>query len=167
MSNAADKDWKGLITPRLSKDEWPEGTLERMNFRIIQLLSELRVLSGVPFFPSPVAGAHVRESGNSRHSTKEGLRLSDATDFFCAWEGAEIVLRKAKRIYGIGGIGIYTDAIFRDSSEGTWCLFHIDARPERLEWVGWRESVKHKTQYVYSHTNPREYHRILAERARW
>lgn len=165
MSNAFDARWEGKITPRLQKGEWPDGALARMNIRIIELMSELRERSGVAMFPSPVLGAHVRDSGSSRHAT-EG-RLSDATDFFCSWEGASRVLQEARRIYGIGGIGIYTDMIFRGQPEGVWCMFHIDARPERLEWVGWRESGKHTTQYVYFNSDPAGYHKVLAERARW
>lgn len=167
MTVASKVEWEGRITPRISKEEFPAGVLDKMNLRIIELMSDLRERSGVAMFPSPEAGAHVREIGNSRHSTKEGTRLSDAVDFFCSWEGAARVLQETRRIYGIGGIGIYTDMIFRGQPEGVWCMFHIDARPERLEWVGWRESQKHKTQYVYFNSDPAGYHKVLAERARW
>jgi hypothetical protein len=163
MTPASAIDWS--LIHRLSPDEWPDGVLERMDGRVIQALGLIR--SQIPdsheIIPSPVPGAHVRDTGTSRHSTA-GNRLSDATDVFMAWPHVWAALQIARRTAWIGGIGLYTDMMLR-GREGDYAMLHIDLRPQRLEWVAWRKSRNHPTQYVYLHADPLKYHRIIGNRA--
>lgn len=163
---AAELNWSNIR--RLSPTEWPRGVLEHMGARVILALSDAR--DALPpshaFMPSPVVGGHVRTTGNTanRHYAGNG-RLSDATDFFVAWPHAWDVLTELQRHPNIGGIGIYTDMMLR-GVPGDYCMFHIDMRPNRLLWVGWRESREQPTQYVYHNSAPRMYHRLLYERGK-
>ena len=169
MINALSLDWDKEITPRIRQHEFPAGVLEHMDANVILALSDIRTEVGRPLLPSPVFGAHVRHSvTGSRHSTRDGQRLSDATDFFVAWEDAWAYLETAERHPNINGIGIYTDMLFRDGPEGTWAMIHIDCRPENLkaDWVGWRESRFHKMTYVSKQNNLAKYNRILNTRGK-
>lgn len=163
---ASDLDWGEV--PNFSLHEWPSGVLDQMDARVIRALANARLAlpPSHKLNPSPVAAAHVRATGASRHSTQGGHRLSDATDFFCDWAHASRTLQSLRRTPEIGGIGIYTDMIF-SGKEGDRCMFHIDCRPERLEWVGWRQSRRDPINYVYLAGDPIEYHLVLAERGRW
>jgi len=138
-----------------------------MDKSIINTLSKARnVLPSLySFYPSPVYGAHVRTVGTSRHSTQGGERLSDATDFFVEWKHAWKALEELRRIPEIGGLGIYTDMMFK-GVEGDYCMFHIDNRPERIEWVSWRTDRNDSNKYVYLHSDPIMYHNILVDRAK-
>jgi len=150
-----------------SRNEWPEGTLESMDASIIYTISEIR--ASLPrshaFTPSPVARAHVRDSGTSRHSTNNGTRLSDATDFFVKWEHAWDTWNAILAHPKVGGAGIYTDMMLK-GKEGDYCMFHIDNRPERLVWVSWRRNRHDKNKYVYLTKDPLGYHKIIAERGK-
>lgn len=165
--NANELDWGAAITPNIGKAEFPAGVLASMSAGVVLALSDLRKTVGKSLFPSPVYAAHVRHtSGNSRHETKGGTRLSDATDFFCSWDAAPAYLEAAKAHPGIGAVGIYTDMVFRGSYEGDYAMLHIDMRErdETLVWVGWRESRRHPTQYVYQYRQPDQYANILRAR---
>lgn len=151
----------GLHSPHISADEFPPGVIEQMDPRILAALSDLRNEVGLPLYPSPVYGAHIRERGTSRHSV-EGGRLSDATDFFCRWDAAWKYLDAARRHPDIGGIGIYTHTIYRAALPGDWAMMHIDLRPDTLEWV----CHQRPGIYVYLQSEPLKYHRILGEFAR-
>jgi hypothetical protein len=150
-----------------SKSEWPENTLDCMDANIIYTLADVR--EALPeshgFYPSPVTRAHVRIRGSSRHSINEGLRLSDATDFFVEWKYAWDAWNEILRNPEIGGAGIYTDMMFK-GTEGDYCMFHIDTRPQRIVWMSWREDRHHKNKYVYLTRDPLEYHRLLAGRGK-
>lgn len=160
---ASDLNWAEV--PNFGAREWPSGVLDQMSAGVIRALANARqTLPGSHRIdPSPVAGAHVRPTGSSRHSTRGGARLSDATDFYTDWDYAAAVLAALRRVPEIGGIGIYTDMMW-SGQEGDRAMFHIDTRPDRLEWVGWRESRRDPIQYVYLHRDPERYHQIIAMR---
>jgi hypothetical protein len=169
MTNALSLDWAKDITPRIAQSEFPAGVLEHMDANVLLALSDLRTTVGKPLMPSPVFGAHVRHSSSgSRHATRDGRRLSDATDFFIAWEDAHAYMEAAEAHPNINGIGIYTDMLFRNGPEGTWAMMHIDCRPANLkaDWVAWRESRFHKLVYVSKQRNLAEYNRILNTRGK-
>ena len=159
---ASELNWQEI--PNFSPGEWPAGVLEQMDARVIQVLAAVR--QRLPrthrMDPSPVPGAHVRATGTSRHSTQGG-RLSDATDFFMDWQHAWDALIALQAEPRIGGLGIYTDMMW-SGREGDRCMFHIDTRPERVEWVAWRVSRDTPTVYVNKARDPLEYHRIIASR---
>ena len=164
---AADMNWDRDVHHRLSPHEWPDGALEWMAPRVILELSSLRKQAGVPMYPSPVLGAHVRHrtrraGDGDRHATDNGSRLSDATDFFVRWGDAPAVYRLAQAIPGIRGIGIY-DAMMLRGTPGDFCMFHIDAPDEhagRALWVGHgREPV----EYVSQATQPGRYYALLSQ----
>jgi hypothetical protein len=138
-----------------------------MDARVIMALIDAReaLPASHAFTPSPVPEGHVRLTGNpaSRHYAGNG-RLSDATDFFVAWPHAWDVLTELQGQH-YGGIGIYTDMMLR-GVPGDYCMFHIDLRPNRLLWVGWRDGRDQPTQYVYHNRDPLTYHRLLAERGK-
>ena len=167
---ASALDWGRDVTHRISPNEFPAGVLDHMDAQVILVLSDLREDVGLPLMPSPIYGAHVRQTGGSRHSIDGGSRLSDATDFFCSWGAAWKYLDAARRHPQIGGIGIYTDMLFNPRgltpNEGDWAMIHIDLRPAHLEWVGWREDRNSKLKYVSLQNDPLDYHRILAERGK-
>lgn len=166
MTTAAEL-FQQQAVPFFTEDEWPAGVLENMNATVILALSKARqaVPASHRMDPSPVPGSHVRKSGTSRHSTFGG-RLSDATDFFTDWAHAWDVHAALQRIPEIGGIGFYTDMMYR-GTEGDRAMFHIDTRPERLNWVGWRTDRHSPTVYVYQHRDPLRYHHILATRGKY
>ena len=91
--------------------------------------------------PSPLAEAHVREEGESRHSTKRGTRLSDATDLFIDNSQAANMWRWAQQVTDIGGFGMYFD-----TNPST--MIHIDTRPDRLLWI------RVGGAYIYEHRDP-------------
>lgn len=167
--SAISLDWKSKVTPRISQHEFPSGVLEHLDAGVVLALSHLRTTVGKPLYPSPIYGAHVRHRvSNSRHSTRDGRRLADATDFFVAWEDAWAYLEAAELHPEVNGVGIYTDMLFRSGPEGTWAMIHIDTRPaeRKLDWVGWRENKFHKLKYVYKQHDVAEYNRILNTRGK-
>ena len=124
--------------PQFSPSEWPDNVTDQMSPVLFHNgLFPLRQLSGIKMYPSTFARAHVREDGQSRHSTHGGTRLSDATDMHVSSVQAMMrVFMHAQRIEDIGGIGIYFDT--------NTPMFHIDMRPQRVLW--------HRTKdgsYVY------------------
>lgn len=137
--------------PQLQPHEWPDGVIDQMSPRILMTAVRLRQDSGVTMIPSPIPEAHVRQSGGSRHSTKGGLRLSDATDFFIPSRPDAIIrlLQAAQRIPEIGGLGIYWDT--KPS-----VMIHIDGRPERIEWL------RVGGAYIYLHRDPSMYYAEMA-----
>lgn len=166
MSNAADMDWSGIT--RFSPSEWPAGVLEYMDPRIIRVVSDIR--DALPedhsMTPSPVDRAHVRhEVSGSRHSTRERARLSDATDIYMAWPHVWAAWLEAQRHPEVGGLGIYTDMLWAGQLRRK-AMLHIDTRPERLVWVAWRRDQHDPMKYVYLHSDPIEFHRIVSLRAR-
>ena len=138
-------------TKHFKESEWPDGALEHMDQRVFDVLFELRSKLNCPMFPSPVFAGHVRhESSNSRHSTKEKTRLSDATDFFVEEVGMlQHVLVVARSIEKIGGIGIYFDT--KPS-----VMFHIDTREDKLDWV------RSNGKYIYLQVDPVLYYATLS-----
>ena len=151
---ASEANWGSIQF--FDPSEFPQGTLEHMDFRVIEVLNRLRIAVGGSLFPSPVFGAHVRHQGNSRHSTQEMSRLVDATDFFVSQGLAQRAYREALKIPEIGGLGVYTDMMFRGQQ---WPMMHIDLRPERMLWVG----VGRPLTYIYEHRNWERYYKKLAE----
>ena len=158
--NAANFDFSPFP---IKASEFPAGVLNHMEHGIIALLCDLRVAAGVPFIPSPIRGAHIRDSGNSQHSIKGGTRLSTATDFYVSWKSARAVYDLLLADPRVKGLGIYTDMMLY-GVQGDMCMFHIDTRPNQLRWVGWRPDTKTPLRYVY---NQAEMDRILTERAKW
>ena len=142
---ASELDWDEL--PNFSPDEWPAGVLSQMHEDIIHYVQDVRMHTG-PLYPSPVAGAHVRSSGTSRHSTEGGERLSDATDLFLEWRHVSDIVAEALAHPGINGIGLYDAMIFWGGEPGDWAMIHLDARPpsEAAYWMGeGREPVRYTT----------------------
>ena len=161
MRNALDLHWPMLR--RFSADEWPSGTLEQMAAEIILAVSEVRdaLPADHTMQPSPLFGAHVRASGNSRHSTKGSMRLSDATDIFMlSWEHALAAWQEAQRHQGIGGIGFYVSKWLGSPNQITPML-HFDSRPERLLWVCRKNPTTGSDQYIYLHSEPALFFKVL------
>lgn len=139
------------------KEDWPEGAVDQMEERLFNdILFPLRQISRVPMWPSSLLGAHIRESGNSRHSTKGGTRKSDATDMHVGnYVRMMMVYNAAQTIDAIGGIGVY----FNTNTP----MFHVDGREDRLIWVRRRNG-----EYVYwnKHSSLKDqaaYYRALSE----
>lgn len=132
--------------------EWPDGTLCHMSFDLFNNgVFPLRELSGVPMWPSSLFDAHVRGEGNSRHSTKLGTRLSDATDLHVSTIARMLtVWEAAHRIDAIGGIGMY----FNTNTP----MVHIDMRPDRLVWLCTQDG-----EYVYRCNDIVKFYKVLAE----
>lgn len=135
-----------------SPAEWPFGVLDRMDSTVMRALFSLRKASGIVMRPSPVQGGHARDRGDSRHSTKGGIRLSDATDIFVgSLADLATVFRHAQRVQGIGGIGLYFD-----TRPGP--MFHIDCRPDRLLWV------RVDGEYHYEVNDPAAFYALLGQK---
>jgi hypothetical protein len=144
-----------------SKSEWPDGALEQMEAKVILTLAEVRAKLPADhrMQPSPVLAAHVRQAGNSRHSTQAGKRLSDATDIFIpgGWAHAHAAWREFTAHPDVGGLGWYLDRWVGTPSNIT-PMIHIDCRPQRTMWVC-TGGV-----YTYHHTDPAEFFRLLGSR---
>ena len=169
---ASHLDWSRI--QRFSPGEWPPGVLDHMDSRVILVLSRIRnsLPPGASFVPSPVAGAHVRHrarrpgpSDGDRHSTDDGLRLADATDFFVPWEWAARAWSAILADPAVGGAGIYPDMIYGGEPRGR-CMFHIDLRPSRVAWVGWREPVAPSVSLSYCmwDAEPKRFLALLRDR---
>lgn len=164
MMKASELDWSKL--PNFSAGEWPTGVLEHMDARVIEALQRGRAKLPAQFamHPSPLPRAHVRDTGDSQHSTQGGTRLSTATDFFMKWDTVWDAWAVFLADPEVGGVGIYVDTWLGDDSI-TRPMLHVDARPERLMWVCWRKGGKDgRIVYTYHHQEPRLFHRMLAER---
>jgi hypothetical protein len=161
VTTAAELDWSTI--QRFRAGEWPDGTLQHMDGRLIRVLDRIRnrLPKGHSMTPSPLRGAHVRESGTSRHSTQGGRRLSDATDIFMRWSTVWDAWAECLRDPAVGGLGIYVDTFLGDATR-TRPMLHIDLRPERLMWVCWRVTSRVDPFYTYHHLNPLEFHKVLA-----
>ena len=128
--------------PELQPGEWPLGVLDQMDPALFNnAVIPLRQMSGIAMTPSPLAEAHVREEGESRHSTKRGTRLSDATDLFIDDSQSAEMWRWAQQVTDIGGFGMYFD-----TNPST--MIHIDTRPDRLLWI------RVDGAYIYEHRDP-------------
>jgi hypothetical protein len=138
--------------PELQPTEWPTGTIEKMDPKILNAAIDLRIESGVSMTPSPIYKGHVRQNGNSRHSIKEGKRLSDATDFFVKSDVKSIyrIIQSIKNIPEIRGWGVYFDT--KPS-----VMFHIDCRPDCLNWL------RINGKYIYAVNDPSLYYYELAK----
>jgi len=132
--------------------DWPQGVLDCMDAAIIKFgVFVLREKSGIPMWPSSKPDAHIRPEGNSRHSTKGGERLSDATDMHVKTHKQMVQLMGvAESIEYIGGIGIYFDT--------STPLIHIDGRPQRLVWIRTDQG-----EYVYRENDPVKFYHVLSE----
>ena len=157
---ASKMEWEKKVHSALKADEWPEGVLDNMDEGIILAMSELRGVTGAPMWPSPIPRAHVRKSGNSMHSTKEGTRLSMATDFFIHWHDFLNVYTQAIRHPEIAGVGFYNAMRFRSEEPGEWCMVHIDLREDDLWWIG---AGREPVDYVYWDSRPVKYAELLLE----
>lgn len=169
---ALSLDWAQI--QRFSPTEWPAGVLEHMDARVIQALVRIRntLPRDASFIPSPVPEAHVRHRARSpgtlngdRHSTDLGRRLVDATDFFVDWRWAWAAWEAILADPEVGGAGIYTDMIFGGTPRGR-CMFHIDCRPNRVMWVGWRDApvAGVPLKYTFWHSEPRHFMQLLVNR---
>lgn len=158
MSRAAISLDFSLI-PNFSASEWPASSLAQMSADTILALGEVRnkLPKSHKITPSPLFAAHVRQAGNSRHSTKGGKRLSDATDcFMLTWAHLLDFWVEAQRNEHIGGIGLYVNRWFGDAvKKPITPMFHIDCRPERLLWICRTNPVNGGDEYIYLHANPK------------
>jgi hypothetical protein len=146
-------DW--TTTPYFKPEEWPDGTLEHMDGKLFEELFKLRAVSKKPMTPSPLYSAHVREVGNSRHSTQNYTRLSDATDMFLySWKDAYTVWLQAVSM-DFGGIGLYVDTVLDGKPRP---MIHLDMRPNRILWIR-----HNKNEYVYYHKDPQKFLEILSK----
>ena len=160
--NAAQLAWNGIS--HFDPSEWPGDVLERMDPQVIQTLSTIRnhLPDDHAMIPSPVPAAHVRTTGESRHSTQGGSRLSDATDVFMAWKHVWRAWMWAQRCASVGGLGIYTDMRY-GGEVGAMAMLHIDCRPGRIVWVG---HGRDPVEYTYLVSEPIRFHRIISERGK-
>ena len=160
--NAAQLAWSGFR--HFDPDEWPYGVLESMDPQIIQTLANIRnkLPDDHAMIPSPVPAAHVRTTGDSRHSTRRGERLSDATDVFMHWRHVWRAWMWAQRCVSVGGLGIYTDMKY-NGEVGAMAMLHIDCRQDRVVWVG---HGRDPVEYTYLVREPIKFHRIISERAK-
>ena len=164
--NAANMDWQTVRWFR--PGEWPGDVLQHMSRRVVRVLDDVRrTLPGShAMTPSPKERAHVRhEEGISRHCTDRGTRLADATDVYMQWAHVWDAWNAALANPDVGGLGLYPDMLWAGRVGGR-AMLHIDTRPERLVWVGWRENPKAPMQYIYMTSDPLAFHRIIAERAK-
>lgn len=155
---------------RFSPSEFPPGVLDQMDSRVILALFDLRnsLPNDCAIFPSPLVGAHVRQTGTSRHSTNNGLRLSDATDFFVHRRFARQVWFEILKSPDINGIGCYQHSFFRND-ERAFTMFHIDTRPvaEKAMWVGARNSRHENFTYYSFQNNSRKFFETLSQGGIW
>jgi len=109
---------------------------------IITEVDMLREATGVPLIPTLEPAGHVRwEASASRHSLKEGKRLSDATDLFVGGGlGAWLRVWTVAQDLGFGGIGVYFDTYYKGKPR---VMFHFDMRAPRMLWV------RRSKRYVY------------------
>ncbi len=152
---------------RFSPEEWPEGVLSQMSQGVVAALFDVR--NNLPayagLYPSPVARAHVRsEASTSRHSTLNGSRLSDATDFFVRKEHFHLVFREILRHRKIQGFGVYNNALYRGTRED-YFMIHIDTRPhhEAMLWAADKEEGDFKYTYHSITAAPQKYFRLLGK----
>ena len=103
--------------------------------------------------PSPLIEGHVRLSGTSRHSTKDGTRKSDASDFFIPSKQSAVfaVLREAQAL-SAGGVGLYFDT--KPS-----VMVHVDTRPQCLLWL------RVDGEYIYEPNDPIRFYTELLNQA--
>ena len=158
QTKASDMNWDSI--QHFSPEEWPDSTLEHMNASVIWALSKLRnrLPADHSIMPSPVPAGHVHHNySGSRHSTKKGERLSDATDVFMSWGHVWGAWMEAIQLPEIGGLGIYMD------TRWGWKrmpMLHIDTRPNRVMWV------RSEGIYTYYHSSPVMFHKALAGHGR-
>lgn len=166
---ASELDWDHEVTRNLRPHEWPEGVLEYVTAESVLLLSDLRTDTGHPMYPSPVEAGHVRHrarrpgpTNGDRHATDNGRRLSDAADFFVAWEDAPVYLRAIMRRAEVGGWGIYNGLMLR-GTPGDFCMFHVDLRPEHVAWAGLgRDEYGRPAEYVSESAEPSAFYHAVA-----
>lgn len=101
--------------------------------------------------PSPLVEGHVRSDGNSRHSTKNGTRKSDATDIFIPSTQTAVakVFREAVQL-PVGGFGLYFDTT-------PSVMYHADMRSERLLWL------RVEGEYIYEVNDPARFYAELSK----
>ena len=148
-------DWS--LTSKFSSSEWPSRVAEALDPKLMHELFRLRgaVPDSCYMVPSPLFAAHIRNEGNSRHSTKKGTRQSDATDLFMgSWKAAFTIWGKAIEM-NFGGIGLYTDTQLGGKRRP---MIHLDMRDDRLMWV--RDAVH---GYVYYKNDPFTFLMILSQ----
>lgn len=141
--------------PQLQPHEWPAGVIEHMNPELFnKVVIPLRQKSGVSMTPSPLVEGHVRQDGTSRHSTKNGTRLSDATDLFIPSTKQAVfsILRHAQSVPA-GGIGLYFD-----TQPST--MVHVDMRSQRLLWL------RVNGEYIYEANNPEFFYQTLLKQVK-
>lgn len=153
--NASELNWSTIKF--FNRNEWPSGVLGHLNAEVVVVLDKIRskLPRGHSMQPSGLAEAHVRHThGNSRHETKGGQRLSDATDFFMQWNTVWDAWKEAQRHPQVGGIGVYFDSITGRP------FMHIDLREERLLWV------RHEGKYTYFHHDPIAFFKVISDHGR-
>ena len=145
-------DW--TLTKNFKASEWPGRVTRKMEPSLFHELFSLRneVPDWCGMIPSPLAEAHVRAEGSSRHSTKGNTRLSDATDLFVSWKALWPIFNEAQR-HSFGGIGLYLDTHLGGKDMP---MIHLDMRSDRLIWV------RYKGVYYYYNNDPIEFFRILS-----
>ena len=160
---ASNVNWESFA--HFSPDEWPAGTLGKMDARVIESLNRVRerLPANHAWTPSPVARGHVRdEESTSRHSAAG--RLADATDGFVRWNHLWRWWIELQRDPEIGGIGVYPDMIW-DGTFRARPMIHIDTRPERVLWVAVRDSRDDSMRYTTLLSEPLSFFEHLATRA--
>ncbi|AFV51106.1 hypothetical protein MS_027 [Vibrio phage VPMS1] len=131
--------------------EWPKGTLDCMNAALFtRIVFPTRKAAGVAMWPSSLYGAHVRPDGNSRHSTKGGTRLSDATDMHVKSHRDMILVFNALQANKeVGGIGLYFDT--------NTPMIHMDNRSQRIMWL------RVEGEYIYAHKDQVRFYKELGK----
>lgn len=142
------------LTKNFKAKEWPGRVTRKMDANLFHELFKLR--SNVPSWcgmtPSPIIEAHVRQEGTSRHSTENGMRLSDATDLFVSWKALWPIFKMAQQL-SFGGIGLYLDTQLGGKEMP---MIHLDMRDNRLVWV------RYNGVYYYYDNDPIEFFRVLS-----
>ena len=157
--HALDRDWDSIkwFTP----NEFPKGSLENIEAKLIYFLDGYRDLLDEKVIPSPVAAGWYRFDGSmtSRHYAVR--RLSDAGDVFpqCDIRKALVV---AMGCPWWGGIGVYLDTTGPSGKPEP--MLHLDLRPRRVLWMRVKENGKER--YIYplrSKQEMQDYMRYLTE----
>lgn len=145
-----DIRWPNTFDPA----EWPGNTAKRLAPSVLNALFAVRAFYGQAMIPSPLERAHIREeAGTSRHQAPS----HDATDLFLPTADVAGFLKAAQQVSEVNGIGVYLD---RNLGQRVLPLIHIDTRPtHRILWI----QAGRGEPYVYEHTDPAQYYKILAD----
>ena len=120
-------DWSSILYFNPAVDQFSEDPDKYADPNLIKSLDLFRKILGYPIFPSPAPGAIARLDDSvslSQHYVGNG-RLSTAIDIFTS-APIQVAWIHAISCGLWGGIGLYSDTVFRGKS---WPMLHLDIRP--------------------------------------